>query len=92
MMANGILNVCGNNPIVIMAAICLVGTFITEFISNTATGAMFYPIVYNAAISMGYDPFPFCVALMISVSSSSAHLPTCSFTVLAAIVSPTLPR
>ena len=72
MMANGILNVCGNNPIVIMAAICLVGTFITEFISNTATGAMFYPIVYNAAISMGYDPFPFCVALMISVSSSFA--------------------
>lgn len=72
MMANGILNVCGNNPIVIMAAICLVGTFITEFISNTATGAMFYPIVYNAAVSMGYDPFPFCVALMISVSSSFA--------------------
>lgn len=72
LLANGILGVCGDNPILVMTAVCLVGTFITEFISNTATGAMFYPIIYNAAISLGYDPMPFCVALMISVSSSFA--------------------
>ena len=72
MLANGILSVCGDNPILVMASVCLVGTFITEFISNTATGAMFYPIIYDAALSLGYDPFPFCVALMISVSSSFA--------------------
>ena len=72
MLANGILSVCGDNPILVMASVCFVGTFITEFISNTATGAMFYPIIYDAALSLGYDPFPFCVALMISVSSSFA--------------------
>ena len=71
-MAFGILDVCGSNPIVVMAAICLVGTFITEFISNTAAGAMFFPIMYHAAEQLGYEPYPFLIALMISVSSSFA--------------------
>ena len=71
-LANGILNVCGTNPLVVMTAVCLVGTFITEFISNTAAGAMFFPIMYEAAEKLGYEPFPFLVALMISVSSSFA--------------------
>ena len=71
-LANGILNVCGTNPIVVMTAICFVGTFITEFISNTAAGAMFFPIMYEAAEKLGYEPFPFLVALMVSVSSSFA--------------------
>ena len=71
-LATSILDVCGTNPIVVMTVICLVGTFITEFISNTAAGAMFFPIMYEAAEKMGYDPYPFLIALMISVSSSFA--------------------
>jgi len=71
-LANGILNVCGTNPLIVMIAVCFVGTFITEFISNTAAGAMFFPIMYDAAEKLGYEPFPFLVALMISVSSSFA--------------------
>ena len=71
-LAFGILDVCGTNPIVVMAAICFVGTFITEFISNTAAGAMFFPIMYEAAEKLGYEPYPFLIALMISVSSSFA--------------------
>ena len=71
-MATGILDICGTNPIVVMTAICFAGTFITEFISNTAAGAMFFPIMYEAAEKLGYDPFPFLIALMISVSSSFA--------------------
>lgn len=71
-LAYGILDVCGTNPIVVMAAICFVGTFITEFISNTAAGAMFFPIMYEAAEKLGYEPYPFLIALMVSVSSSFA--------------------
>ena len=71
-LANGILNVCGTNPIVVMTAICLVATFATEFISNTAAGAMFFPIMFEAAEKLGYEPYPFLIALMISVSSSFA--------------------
>ena len=71
-LAFGILDVCGTNPIVVMTVICFVATFITEFISNTAAGAMFFPIMYESAIQLGYEPFPFLIALMISVSSSFA--------------------
>ena len=71
-LATGILDVCGTNPIVVMTAICFAGTFITEFISNTAAGAMFFPIMYEAAVKLGYEPFPFLIALMIAVSSSFA--------------------
>ena len=71
-LAYGILDVCGTNPIVVMTAICFVATFITEFISNTAAGAMFFPIMYQAAMQLGYEPYPFLIALMVSVSSSFA--------------------
>ena len=71
-LATGILDVCGTNPIVVMTAVCFVATFITEFISNTAAGAMFFPIMYEAAEKLGFEPFPFLIALMISVSSSFA--------------------
>ena len=71
-LAFGILEVCGSNPIVVMTVVCLVGTFITEFISNTAAGAMFFPIMYQAAEQLGYEPYPFLIALMVSVSSSFA--------------------
>ena len=66
------LDMCGTNPIVVMTAICFVATFITEFISNTAAGAMFFPIMYQAATQLGYEPYPFLIALMVSVSSSFA--------------------
>lgn len=71
-MAFGILDVCGTNPIVVMSAVCLVATFITELISNTAAGAMFFPIMYQAAIQLGFEPKTFLIALMVSVSSSFA--------------------
>lgn len=71
-LATGVLDVCGTNPFVVMTAVCFVATFITEFISNTAAGAMFFPIMFEAAEKLGYEPFPFLIALMISVSSSFA--------------------
>ena len=69
-MAYGILDICETNPFMVMAAICLAANITTEFISNTATGGMFFPIMYEAAEKLGYEPYPFLIALMISVSSS----------------------
>ena len=71
-MANGMMSLCGDNPLLVMAMMCFAGTFLTEFISNTAAGAIFYPIVYQAAVSMGVSPLPFIISLMIAVSSSFA--------------------
>jgi di/tricarboxylate transporter len=33
---------------------------------------MFFPIMYPAAEKLGYEPYPFLIALMVSVSSSFA--------------------
>ena len=66
------LDLCNNKPLLVMSMMCLTATFITEFISNTAAGAIFYPIVYESAVSMGCDPMPFLISLMIAVSSSFA--------------------
>ena len=71
-ISDGILSACNGSPIIALASICLVGTFITEFTSNTATAAIFFPIAFQTAVSMNVNPLTFCVALMISVSSSFA--------------------
>ncbi len=71
-ISQGILVVCDGNPYLAIFGICLVGTFITEFTSNTATAAIFFPIAYQTAVNLDVNPLTFCVALMVSVSSSFA--------------------
>jgi len=71
-MANSMMSVCGNNPLLIMTVMCFAATFLTEFISNTAAGAIFYPIVYQAATTLDVSPLPFIISLMIAVSCSFA--------------------
>ena len=71
-IAEGMLGVCGTNPYVVLFTLCLVATFITEFISNTAAGAMFCPIALSTAAALGVNPTTFCIALMVAVSSSFA--------------------
>lgn len=70
-LAQGLTGI-STNPVILLIGICLLGTFITEFISNTACAAMFYPIAYQSAVMLGVNPVTFCVALMIAVSSSFA--------------------
>lgn len=72
MLSTSLLSLCGTNPLVVLLVICLLGTFITEFISNAAAGAMFFPIAYKSAVAVDANPLTFCVALMIAVSSSFA--------------------
>ena len=71
-MANGVMHICDGKPLLVMSMLCLTATFVTEFISNTAAGAIFFPIAYHSAVTMGCDPMPFLISLMIAVSSSFA--------------------
>lgn len=71
-ISQGIMVLCNGSPFIALAGICLIGTFMTEFTSNTATAAIFFPIAYQTAISMNANPLTLCVALMVSVSSSFA--------------------
>lgn len=71
-VSQGILSVCDGNAYLALFGICFLGTFITEFTSNTATAAISFPIAYQTAVNLDVNPLTFCIALMISVSSSFA--------------------
>jgi len=66
----GLLTLCQGNYIWVMVAIALVGGLMTEIISDTACGAMFFPVAWQAATELGVDPLPMMMVLMMSVSSS----------------------
>jgi len=71
-LAEGLMSICGDNPYIILICLCFLGTFLTEFVSNTACAAILFPIVYSSAVALDANPLTFCVALMIAVSSSFA--------------------
>lgn len=72
MLADRMSDLCGNNALLAFIIICTIGTFFTEFISNSACGAIMAPVAINIANAMGANPLTFCIGLMISVSSSFA--------------------
>lgn len=72
MMADNMVGVCGSRAIVAFILICTAGTFLTEFVSNTACGAILAPVAIKLAMAMGVNPLTFCIGLMVSVSSSFA--------------------
>ena len=71
-MVTAILGVCGDNPFLMMASICLVAAFITQLITNAAAAAIFFPIMFHAANEVGQDPMPFLIALMIATNAACA--------------------
>lgn len=72
LLADHICLWCGGSAFWALVVMCLAGTFLTEFISNTACGALLAPIALKLSTTLGADPTAFCVALMISCSSSFA--------------------
>lgn len=72
LLASHMSDFCGTNAVLALVIICTMATFLTEFISNTACGAIMAPVAIQIATSMGVSPLPFCIGLMIAVSSSFA--------------------
>lgn len=60
------------SPIISLIIICTIATFVTEFTSSASAAAIFAPIGITIAHSLGVNPVTFCVAIMISVSSTFA--------------------
>lgn len=72
LVADQMASMCGSSAVVALMVLCFLGTFLTEFVSNTACGAIMAPVAIKIAVALGANPLTFCVALMISVSSSFA--------------------
>jgi di/tricarboxylate transporter len=71
-IAHDVLDLCGSNPYVVMAVMCILASFVSEFVSDVGSSAVFFPIMYKQALLMGCNPMPFVMALMLSVTISFA--------------------
>ena len=71
-VANGILDLCGTNPYVVMAVTCLLASVVTEFVSDVGSAAVFCPISWQQAQMLDCNPMPFVISLMLSVAISYA--------------------
>ena len=67
-LARDILNIFGDNPYIVMAVMCLLASIVSEFISDVATAAIFFPVMYGQATIMGCSPMPFAITLMLCVN------------------------
>ena len=63
-----LLEGCG--PVVMLAAIYLLASILTELVTNNAVAILLTPIVIAIAASLGVDPRPFIVAIMFGASAS----------------------
>lgn len=68
-IAGGIQDICGTNPYITLIVICSATCVLSEFISNTAAAAIFFPIALQSAHALGVSPTPFMISLMISTAS-----------------------
>ncbi len=57
-------------PVVILAAIYLLASVLTEFVTNNAVAILLTPVVISIAATLGVDPRPFIVAVMFGASAS----------------------
>ena len=59
-------------PVVILGIVYLLTSFLTEIITNNAVAIVMTPIVIGMAHTLGLDPKPFIVAVMMAASASFA--------------------
>ena len=71
-IAHQVLQLCGSNPYIVMAVMCLLASLVSEFVSDVGASAVFFPIMYQQAELLGCNPMPFVMSLMLSVTISFA--------------------
>ncbi len=71
LIANGVVGMThGQDPIVILAAVYLLASILTELVTNNAVAILLTPVTISIAVSLGVDPRPFIVAIMFGASAS----------------------
>ena len=71
-IASSMLDICGSNPYVVMAVMCLLASIVSEFVSDVGSSAVFFPIIWQQALLLDCNPMPFVMSLMLSVTISFA--------------------
>ena len=69
LISNSLVSVLGGyGPVLLMAGIYFTTSFMTMFISNTATAILMAPIAMSSAMQIGVSPVPFLFAVTLGAS------------------------
>ena len=71
-VANGLIGLAGGEPWLVLLIVVAVTSLFTELITNNAAAVLVFPITLSAVQSMGVNPTPFVVAIMVAASASFA--------------------
>lgn len=71
-VANAVVNIAGTNPWMVLIAVYLVTSLLTEVITNNGAVALAFPIAYSLCQTLGVDLMPFVFAIMMAGSASFA--------------------
>ena len=71
-IAGVLLSQAGKSPWVALAIIYIVTTTLSELVTNNAAAVIVFPIALATADTLGVDPMPFVMALMVAASASFA--------------------
>ncbi|MBR1519302.1 MAG: SLC13 family permease [Prevotella sp.] len=69
-LATHMLRICGQNPHVVLAAMCLLALITSELVGRVGTSAIFFPIAWHEAATLGCNPMTFIMGLMLTVNLS----------------------
>jgi len=71
-LIEGVLNISGDNTLLMMTLIAASAMLLTEFINNATVAALFYPVVHQASMATGVSLQAMCLLLMLTASMSFA--------------------
>jgi di/tricarboxylate transporter len=71
-LGEGILGIAGTNPILLLVLTYITVSLLTETITNNAAAVIMLPIVLAVSSTLGLQPEPFVIAVMMAASASFA--------------------
>lgn len=71
-VASGVVSLAGSNPWLVLIAVYLVTSLMTEVITNNGAVALAFPIAYSLSVTLDVDFMPFVFAIMMAGSASFA--------------------
>ena len=69
-ITDGLLSMAGSEPRLLLAVVCGLTMLFTNVINAKAAAVLMFPIALHVAGSLGIDPMPFAVAIMIGSAAS----------------------
>ncbi len=71
-LAGALVGLAAGNPYLVLLAVFLLTSLFTEIVTNNAAAVLVFPIALSAAQSLGVNPMPFIITIMVGASAAFA--------------------